>query len=186
MVNEMKSELNREFIAHVKQTDDGNWELHELSDHLNSVSEFAAKFAQSFNGQNWAILAGLWHDLGKYRPAFQQYIRNVSGYNLEAHVEQSGRTVHSEAGAIHAVAWNKAAGRFLAYLIAGHHSGLPDWNKAEAGGSSLFNRLVRAEQEQHLEEVLNASNIPPDVVNSPVIKLGKPPALPGDYQGLTV
>ncbi len=176
MVNEMKSELNREFIAHVKQTDDGNWELHELSDHLNSVSEFAAKFAQSFNGQNWAILAGLWHDLGKYRPAFQQYIRNVSGYNLEAHVEQSGRTVHSEAGAIHAVAWNKAAGRFLAYLIAGHHSGLPDWNKAEAGGSSLFNRLVRAEQEQHLEEVLNASNIPPDVVNSPVIisDLSKP------------
>ncbi len=166
MTNTAPSESQREFIAHVKQSENGNWSLHELSDHLKSVSKLAAKFAQPFDGQNWAILAGLWHDLGKYRPAFQQYIRIVSGYSEDAHIEQSGKPVHSEAGAAHAVAWNKSAGRFLAYLIAGHHSGLPDWNKAEAGTASLFNRLVRAEQEQHLAEVLKTTGIPQDIVAS--------------------
>ena len=168
MTKAMLTESQGEFLAHVKLTENGSWILHELSDHLRNVGELAAKFAEPFDGQDWALLAGLWHDLGKYRPAFQHYIRIVSGYNGDAHIEQSGRTVHSEAGAVHAVTWNKSAGRFLAYLIAGHHSGLPDWNKAEAGGASLFNRLVRAEQEQHLTEVLKTAGIPQDIVISPV------------------
>ena len=39
----------------------------------------AAVFSQAFDSdtatQRWAYLAGLWHDLGKYRPGFQRYLR---------------------------------------------------------------------------------------------------------------
>lgn len=34
-------------------------------------------------------------------------------------------------------------GHALAYLIAGHHAGLPDWDSAEAGGSALSVRIKR-------------------------------------------
>ena len=52
---------------------------HLLSDHLDAVAGMAAGFSQSFEPgsvtQRWAYLAGLWHDLGKYRPGFQRYVR---------------------------------------------------------------------------------------------------------------
>lgn len=109
--------------------------------------------AQAFGAQDWAYLAGLWHDLGKYRPEFQAYIRNQSGFEREnAHIEgQTGRVEHSAAGAVHAIdTLGEIHGRLLAYLIAGHHAGLPDWNGSP---SSLFQRLDRARQEGHLDEV---------------------------------
>lgn len=115
----------------------------------------AACFGRSI-GEEWAYLAGLWHDLGKYRPAFQDYIRNQSGFEREnAHIEGMGRRVeHSAAGALHAIATlGELHGRLLAYLIAGHHAGLPDWNGDNA---SLFQRLERAKRDGHLQEVLKA------------------------------
>ncbi len=45
---------------------------------------------------SWAALAGRWHDLGKYRPAFQRYIRNAVGLDAQdAHIEgKSNRPFH--------------------------------------------------------------------------------------------
>jgi len=37
-----------------------------LEKHLQNVAEMAAEFARPFGGEQWACLAGLWHDLGKY------------------------------------------------------------------------------------------------------------------------
>lgn len=48
---------------------------HLLADHLRAVAKLAASFAKIFGYEDWGHLAGLWHDLGKYRPRFQRYIR---------------------------------------------------------------------------------------------------------------
>jgi hypothetical protein len=34
-----------------------------LEDHLHQVAQRAAEFAKPFGGEEWARLAGLWHDL---------------------------------------------------------------------------------------------------------------------------
>lgn len=36
-----------------------------LEKHLQNVARLAAEFARPFGGEEWAFLAGLWHDLGK-------------------------------------------------------------------------------------------------------------------------
>ena len=116
------------FIAHAKRSDsDGEWVFHELEDHLRDVARLASGFASEF-GSDWAYLAGLWHDFGKYQAAFQGYLRRASGVDPDAHIEGvGGRITHSNAGAIHAMHRLPAPlGQILAYLIAGHHAGLGD------------------------------------------------------------
>lgn len=44
---------------------------------------------------------------------------------------------HSQSGALHAVSRDEERGRILAYLIAGHHAGLPDWSAAAGSGMPL-------------------------------------------------
>jgi CRISPR-associated endonuclease/helicase Cas3 len=62
---------------------------------------------------------------------------------------------HSAAGALHAMhTLGELQGRLLAYLIAGHHAGLPDWN---GGSASLYQRMDNARREGHLDEVLAAA-----------------------------
>ena len=149
-------------IAHVARLDDLTLcEPHRLEDHLAAVACLSACFARPFDSEDWARLAGQWHDLGKYRPKFQQYIRCVTGFEAEnAHIESSGRVDHSTAGAVHAVnELGEAAGRLLAYLIAGHHAGLPDWNGDNSG---LFQRLMAAREAGFLEEALNQT--PPEAI----------------------
>jgi CRISPR-associated endonuclease/helicase Cas3 len=144
-------------IAHAAQNPDGSWRKpHDLAAHLSDVGDKAAKFAARF-GMDWARLAGLWHDLGKYRPKFQNYIRHASGFEREnAHIEgMEHRVEHSAAGALHAMhTLGELQGRLLAYLIAGHHAGLPDWN---GGPASLYQRMDNARREGHLDEVLAAA-----------------------------
>ncbi len=110
---------------------------HLLRDHLQAVARGAADFSAWFDAaaptQRWAYLAGLWHDLGKYRPGFQKYVRLAD--NPDAHIEGKvgGREkTHSAAGALWAMQQlnhpNRPLGNILAYLIAGHHAGLADWS----------------------------------------------------------
>jgi HD superfamily phosphodiesterase len=76
-------------IAHVCSSpyEKNGWKIHPLVDHLQKVGKLAAKFAEEFGTPDWAEIAGLWHDLGKYSTGFQRYIRNKSGYEVEAHIE---------------------------------------------------------------------------------------------------
>ncbi|MEZ5607908.1 MAG: CRISPR-associated endonuclease Cas3'' [Burkholderiaceae bacterium] len=75
----------------------------------------------------------MWHDLGKYRPGFQRYVRLDENAHIEHRVAGREKT-HSAAGALWALqhleqkhgAPGKLAARVLAYLIAGHHAGLAD------------------------------------------------------------
>jgi len=62
---------------------------HLLHIHLESVSAYAAGFAVAADtaglSASWARLAGLWHDLGKYRPGFQRYLQ--ASENPDSHIE---------------------------------------------------------------------------------------------------
>ena len=151
-------------LAHVRQQPNGEWKEHFLDDHLPDVARLAAEFAAAFGSEDWAHQAGLWHDLGKFREKFQRYIKSVSGYekqyDSEAHIkdeETPGRVDHSTAGAIHAIEKLGLHGRILAYLIAGHHAGLPDWNSVEAGRSSLWHRVEEGKNKGFLREALIAA-----------------------------
>ena len=158
----MSPTQSKQYLAHVRQKDDSSFEIHDLEEHLREVARRAGKFAETFGSSDWGFLAGLWHDLGKYSAEFQRRIKSVSGYNAEAHLEgQPGRVDHSTAGAQHAVKQFEPHGRILAYLIAGHHTGLPDWHTSETAGGALKARL---DDGSHLERALKQP-IPPEILS---------------------
>ena len=144
---------------------------HLLAAHLQSVAQMAADFSAVFEPaaatRRWAYLAGLWHDLGKYRPGFQRYVAQAD--NLNAHIEGKvgGREkTHSAAGALWAIQTlgqahgpnGALAARVLAYLIASHHAGLYDWN------SGLNERLQEEDCKTELAEA-RAANPPENILS---------------------
>jgi CRISPR-associated endonuclease/helicase Cas3 len=111
-----------------------------LTDHLRNVAESAGHFASSFQSAEWARNAAWLHDLGKADSAFQGYLKRQNG--LDDAEYDSGRVNHSSAGAAFAEEiLGQCAGRILAYLVAGHHAGLPDWYSAETGNAALSVRM---------------------------------------------
>ena len=142
---------------------------HVLEDHLRSVAERASAFATSLDASDWAGLAGLWHDMGKYRPGFQRYIRAVGGG--DAHLETlPGKIKHAIVGAIHAASLG-AYGRLLAYPIAGHHAGLPDWYP-DGAGAALSQEL--ANEVAALADALSGG-IPNEILSAANAGLSRPP-----------
>ncbi|MCD6599931.1 MAG: CRISPR-associated helicase Cas3' [Dehalococcoidia bacterium] len=86
---------------------------HSLISHLQAVAALTAKYAAKYGAGDLGKWVGLWHDLGKFNPAFQRYIHNPS----PAHGPD-----HSSAGAIFAANYHN----LLAFPVAGHHGGLPN------------------------------------------------------------
>jgi CRISPR-associated endonuclease/helicase Cas3 len=127
----------------------GEWQL--LDDHLLAVANLAERLADSF-APGWGRLAGLWHDAGKYQKAFQKYIESDS----DAHIKGPD---HATVGAIIAKAQKAPP---LAFVIAGHHGGLPD-------AEDLRNRL---ERKQSLVDESRAGGLPRWMEEAPI------PALP--------
>lgn len=151
-------------VAHI--TEDGR--IHPLSKHLKGTSELAAGFAKEFGCSGWAALAALWHDLGKYSEDFQKYIFNVS--DIDGHIEtKPGRVDHSTYGAFIANRHCGKIGRILAYIIAGHHAGLPDWQTDTSGMSSLSQRLKRLSESE-----LPMASLPPQDILSQKLPYEKP------------
>jgi len=126
------------FFAHThdSQPQPGpKWQL--LSVHLRNVAELAKQNAvaasQSSNMLAASVwMAGLLHDLGKYRPEFQQMLRRVPGVQKE-------KTYHKQAGAAKAVELQDFP---VAFAIAGHHGGLPNKTDVEVSILSANGRPV--------------------------------------------
>ena len=133
-----------------------------LTTWLAAVSKRAAASGAYFHAGDWARVAGLWHDLGKYSDAFQRYLRTAS--SPDPHIADtasvSGRIDHSTAGAQHAAAHLDVLGHLLAYSIAGHHSGLLDGRGPD---SCLEARLAKT--------VEPWNHTPKAIVGAPVLKL---------------
>jgi CRISPR-associated endonuclease/helicase Cas3 len=99
------------------ENSEGRW--HPLQEHLQTVASLAADLAKKFQAESWGYVAGLLHDLGKSQAGFQDYLKEC-----QDHPEKKIRGPdHSSAGAVLAAQqyWEG-----LAFLLAGHHGGLPD------------------------------------------------------------
>ena len=168
-------------IAHTAISERGT-RLHELRDHLEAVAQLAGQHAAPFAGQDYASLAGLWHDLGKYRPGFQSYLRASTNEEAEsAHIEGGrGRVSHSTAGALLACERFGTTGRVLAYLIASHHAGLYDWNSEF---NSLEARLASEASRTELQEALTAAA--PEILDHGDFVPGRQP-IPGGATGFAL
>jgi CRISPR-associated endonuclease/helicase Cas3 len=131
------------FIAHVKKNDDETWaEPHLLKDHLIGTANLSGKFSHKFNSRSWGEVIGFLHDLGKGRQEWQNYLCSKSGYDEDASLENiKGKLKHAIFGAKFAEEQytSNKIGRLLAYCIAGHHTGIPDWSPAE--GNSIHSSL---------------------------------------------
>lgn len=131
---------------------------HNLVEHLKTVAELTAGFASKFGAKELGYWAGLWHDVGKIHPEFQKYLHDCE---TEPGRRRRGPD-HKQAGAL------LAAQRYelLAFLIAGHHGGLPTrselktWlqDKTKIQRSQEAIQLVR----QHLGDIepLQALSLP--------------------------
>ncbi len=115
---------NGKFYAHTPV--EGSDEWHDLVSHLKRTSELAHKNASKFGAGELGRLAGLWHDVGKFNPAFQRYLRECHEAALAGTSAPRGGSVpHAVYGAMLAA---RNAGReefeWLAPIIHGHHVGL--------------------------------------------------------------
>src|SRR5262249_2510117 len=85
-----------------------------LEGHLTQTAALAEGVAESV-APGWGRVAGLWHDAGKYRRAFQERIK------VEADAHTNGNVDHSSVGAL--IARERKA-PLVAFVVAGHHGGL--------------------------------------------------------------
>ena len=116
------------YYAHTKQdAPPEEWELLEV--HLQEVAELASEFAQAFGVEEWASRIGSWHDIGKYSEEFQEYLATRADPHRG---ELAEKVDHSSKGAQLAVERLPVVGHLLAYIIAGHHSGLLDFYSENA------------------------------------------------------
>ncbi|MBU4134685.1 CRISPR-associated endonuclease Cas3'', partial [bacterium] len=105
-----------EFYAHsLPDQPKDHWQ--KLKQHLKNVADKASSFAGTFKAENWAYLAGILHDLGKYQEDFQKYL--IEG-------GRRGSAPHAVWGAAYA---RRLSMPEIAFVIDGHHKGLP--NKAD-------------------------------------------------------
>lgn len=154
-----RPELPEAFVARITSTPDGRWRAQPLLDHLVETGERAANFAQPFGAEDWARLAGRLHDLGKYQPAWQDYIRRTTGFWTDA---PAVRIRHAIVGAIYAIDQLGDLGRLIAYPLAGHHAGLPDWFPSDVQGQGALQ--VQLQTRELLDTTLQAA-IPGEVLS---------------------
>ena len=130
------------FYAHTPA--DGSTEWHMLDEHIFEVARMAKDFAGTFGAGELAYWLGMWHDLGKCNPAFQDYLKACV-----VNPEHRGHGPdHKAAGATYA----QQRLAFLSLLIQGHHGGLKspaeykNWlaEKAKEHGSALEDALTAA------------------------------------------
>ena len=158
------------------------WET--LEEHLCRVASGvgdcpgAMQFAESFGAASWGELLGLWHDLGKYSDRFQRYLAD-SGNPDE--LEQSGRVDHSTWAAKQACKSFGITGRLLAYVLAGHHAGLGNFEHSGSDGGARSTLRYRLSDANRLP-VDGMENVPAELLNR---QLTNPALKPTDDAGFT-
>lgn len=117
-----------DYLAHC--TEDRRTET--VYQHLMQTAKLASFFSSSFGAEEQGYLAGIAHDIGKYSDAFQRRLKG----DLQ-------KVDHSTAGAVECVALGQA---FAAFVVAGHHGGLPDGGGPgdHVDQPTLYGRLNRA------------------------------------------
>jgi len=128
----------RQFYAHSKEGRPPD-EWQPLANHLAGVAARAERLAGKFDAGPWGKEAGRRHDLGKYSDAYQDYLLHTTAPDPHG-ADSLPKTDHATAGAQYSVERDPILGHLLAYVIAGHHSGLLD---GRAEGACLESRLAK-------------------------------------------
>jgi CRISPR-associated endonuclease/helicase Cas3 len=142
--------MKYQFNAHTPSKGTDKW--HELKEHLDEVSKLAERFADKFKAGKLGKYAGLWHDLGKYNPAFQKYLDDCDTASLNNQIPPKRKIPHAIHGAI-------LASEFcpdVAPLIYGHHRGLPDYSAFEGQlnnpqAAALLDRIIASAAAEGIE-----------------------------------
>jgi CRISPR-associated endonuclease/helicase Cas3 len=131
------------YYAHSNASDKSEWQT--VKEHLENTARLARELSQGTNLSDFAYIAALFHDLGKYSQAFQ---RRLEGARIKVD--------HSTAGAkeiIHAFQGNpkqRLISEMLAFCIAGHHAGLPDYGSSiDCGEESTLKARLKSGVEDY-------------------------------------
>ena len=139
--------MSKKLYAHSKD-DQPREDWQKLDVHLKNVAQTASVFSKDFCSSDWAWNAGRLHDLGKTADEFQAYLLRENGLDdKEYDGIGAGRINHSSAGAAFAMeVFGPQIGLTYAYLVSGHHAGLPDYYSSETGRAALPFRLDEGEK----------------------------------------
>lgn len=161
--------MEQSVIAHVRKMDGG---VQTLEMHLLETAAIARELAAKLDLPQAGELLGLMHDFGKYSQDFQDYIRAMTGVDVDAdndYVLPNGKKIdHSTAGA----QWvyrslrqfgvqngiGELIGQMLGLCIASHHgAGLIDC--LNLNGEAVWEkRFEKSDDLTHLQECLQKAD----------------------------
>src|SRR5215211_7545982 len=103
-------------------------EWHDLVLHLKQTAACARDNTAKFGAAEVGYLAGLWHDLGKFNPDFQEYLVRSESADRNGNPPPVKSVPHAVYGAKLA----RESYPPLTQIIYGHHGGLPEIERAKA------------------------------------------------------
>ena len=100
---------------------------HDLVLHLEQTAIRARDNGAKFGAGEIGYFAGLWHDLGKFNPEFQEYLVRCASADRNGHPPPAKSVPH----AIYGSKFAREAYPPLMQVIYGHHAGLPEIETAK-------------------------------------------------------
>lgn len=140
--------LQKDYWAH---SANGDGKRHGLVEHLQGTAKLCREFCDAFGAGELGYWLGLWHDIGKFNPAWQEYLLEA-----EANPRITGRgPEHKVAGTILA---EKHFG-LLSLATHGHHGGLT--TRSAVANKVTDAQLARAAQDAIARARNSIANLEP-------------------------
>lgn len=137
-----------------------------LERHVNGVISNTIKLSRNLSADKWAVLAAIFHDLGKINPNFQEKLKpnpNPQGYANHAYLSayaffgafgciRSNTEIITKWLGIEKLTQNDLIA--LSVIIAKHHGNLPDFSPTDRSYAGAF--ILSKEENKALHKFLNS------------------------------